>query len=490
MIHTRGVTPKTSTFILTLLLLIVVAPELFARATPARPRRTLVLRNVTLIDMRAERLQPNMTIVIVRNRITEIGKSPKVPKDAEVFDASGRFLIPGLWDDYTYALEAVKNKFPFFELLLAHGVTGVRDAGTSMDSPEVAKFRTDIEAARILGPRLFYAGSVLQGELPRRRSTRWTGISTIVTTTAAAKRAVETLVGAGADYIKVEKRTQPSILKEIIRIGHKHGVPVVAVPPSFVMDASNDGLDCVEHVAEIFRETSNKRDEYYALYRDGKIDSMTIDQNYAFFGTFETDLPYYETTLKTLARNETYIATNFAQTNTFIGDFELFDASRNRFKTNEQLQVLHVAISERKRQIAENDYRMSETNRKRHLREMADFQRAGVRLLARTQSSSDAVGTAGIILHDELALFVRAGLSPFEALKTATINPARFMRRENDLGTIEPGKLADLVLLDGNPLSDISNTKKINAVVLNGRLLRRSDLDDMLTRAEAAAKAK
>ncbi len=85
-----------------------------------------------------------------------------------------------------------------------------------------------------------------------------------------------------------------------------------------------------------------------------------------------------------------------------------------------------------------------------------------------------------MLLHDELYWFVQSGLSPFEALKTATVNPAKFMRREKDLGTIEKGKLADLILLDANPLENISNTRKINAVVMNGRLLSRNDLDKIL----------
>jgi imidazolonepropionase-like amidohydrolase len=103
-------------------------------------------------------------------------------------------------------------------------------------------------------------------------------------------------------------------------------------------------------------------------------------------------------------------------------------------------------------------------------------------MLTGTHLNKESVGTPGLLLHDELALFVQSGLSSFEALKTATVNPARFMRREKDLGTIEKGKLADLVLLEANPLIDISNTRKINAVVVNGRLLKRQDLDEMLNK--------
>lgn len=113
-------------------------------------------------------------------------------------------------------------------------------------------------AKKILAPRLFYAGTVLIGEMPPRKSSRWSGISTVVKTTEEARKAVETLVRAGVDYIKAEKRALPDILKEIIRAVHKYKLPVVAVLPSFVIDASNDGLDCVEHFAEIHRETSKK----------------------------------------------------------------------------------------------------------------------------------------------------------------------------------------------------------------------------------------
>lgn len=429
-----------------------------------------------------------MTVVVSGSRIASIGKNINIPKNAEVIDASGKFLIPGLWDNYTFTLEAVKNNLPYFELLIAHGVTGVRDVGTSMDLREAAKLRDEINAGKRLAPRLFYAGTVLIGEMPPRRSNRWTGISTVVTTAEEARKAVETLAVSGVDHITTEKRLPPEMLKEVIAAAHKYKLPVVAVPPSFVMDASNDGLDCVEHYAEIRRATSDKRDEYYALNRDRKIDSMTTDGIYAFFGTMEIDLPYYSETVKTLARNKTCVVTNAALTNTFIGDFELTDSSRRRFKTKKQLERLEAAIAESERQIRNQDYRKSENNRKSVLQNILAIQQARVSLLAGTQTSLDDIGTPGLLLHDELNIFVQAGLSPFEALKTATVNPANFMRREKDLGTIEKGKLADFILLDANPLADISNTRKINAVVVNGRYLSREALDKMLSEVEAKAK--
>jgi hypothetical protein len=466
----------------------LVLIALFSITTAAQEKGVIVLRNVTVIDMQNEEPKPNMTVLIKGDRIMKIGKYIKIPKNAEVVDASERFLIPGFWDNYTYTLEAVKNNFPFFELLIAHGVTGVRDVGTSMDLREAAKLRNEINAGRRLAPRLFYAGLVLQGEMPPRKSERWTGISIVIKTKEEAEKAVESLARAGVDHIKTEKRTPPDILKAIIAAARRRDLPVVSVPPSFVIDASNDGIDCIEHFAEFFRATSNKRDEYYALYRDRKIDTMTTDENYAFFGTMETDRPYYEKTIETLVRNKTCVVTNTAQTSTFIGDYEFVDKSRRSLKNRKQIEKLDAAIAERERQIRKQDYRMSDKNRRRHLRQLLELHRAGVTLLAGTQSSyDDAVGTSGLILHDELALFVQAGLSPFEALKTATVNPAKFMRREKDLGTIETGKIADLVLLEANPLTDISNTRRISAVIMGGRLLTRKDLDAILIKVKVWA---
>jgi imidazolonepropionase-like amidohydrolase len=115
------------------------------------------------------------------------------------------------------------------------------------------------------------------------------------------------------------------------------------------------------------------------------------------------------------------------------------------------------------------------------------FQRAGVKILAGTDDSNPFV-VPGFGLHDELAMLVESGLSPMEALRAATINPARCFQKTQTLGSIETGKRADLVLLDANPLEDIHNSTKIYAVVLNGRVLERKELDEILSEIEAAAR--
>src|SRR4051812_45719865 len=281
----------------------------------------IALRAVILIDMRSDKPQPHVTVITRGNRITKIGRNAAIPADAQIVEGNGKFLIPGLWDNYTYTLDAVARKLPYFELLLAHGVTGVRDAGTAMAPAEAARLRDEINAGKHVAPRLFIAGPVLIGELPPRKSDRWTGNSVVVHSTEEAAKAVESLARAGVDYIKTEKRFAPELLNLIIKEAHKRRLPVVAVPPAFIDDASQAGLDCIEHFAELHRATSNKRAEYYAMYRDHTVDTMTADQNYAFFNTMETDQPY-EKTLRTLARNKTFVSTNAAMFATFSPDFE------------------------------------------------------------------------------------------------------------------------------------------------------------------------
>jgi hypothetical protein len=125
---------------------------------------------------------------------------------------------------------------------------------------------------------------------------------------------------------------------------------------------------------------------------------------------------------------------------------------------------------------------------KRNLQMVVAMQRAGVPFLAGTDAAPGIYVMPGFSLHDELANFVEAGFSPMESLQTATSNPAKFLGQEGNFGSIEGGKMADLVLLTANPLDDIHNTTKINAVIANGRVFERPELDAMLEQVESAAK--
>lgn len=159
------------------------------------------------------------------------------------------------------------------------------------------------------------------------------------------------------------------------------------------------------------------------------------------------------------------------------------------FRSDQRLKYVSRQIKERWSQRIANRNEGNYANAKRvyqkELEIVGAMRRAGVQILAGTDTGNPFC-FPGFSLHDELALLVKAGLTPIEALRSATLNPAKFLGLDQTLGTVEPGKIADLVILDANPLEDIRNTQRINAVILNGRLFDRKALDKMLAEAEAA----
>jgi imidazolonepropionase-like amidohydrolase len=447
----------------------------------------LVFLNVTLIDMRSEKPRSGMTVVVDGDRIAKIGRNIKIPKAAEVVDATGKFLIPGLWDSYTYTLDAVQEGNPFLEMMIAYGVTSVRDAGNSTEPAQAERLRNDIDAGRIIAPRLFYGGRHVNGT-----NLTETGALTSFQAKDAgeAARYVETLARNRVDYISLGSFLPPELVPAAVAAAKKYKLPVVQwVTMNGYADASNAGVSCIEHFADFYRTTSARRNEYFSFNRERRSRMMTPDEIYKFFNILRDvpDQKYFDQTLRTLARNKTCVITNFAEGGHSAEVLEFTDLSRRRYKTKKQLEELEAAIKEIERQRAVKDFRLT-TAWKGLLQDIGALHKAGVPLVAGTQSDEGAVTSPGIWLHDELYWFVQAGLTPFEALKTATVNPAIFMRREKDLGTIEKGKLADLILLDSDPRADISNTRKINSVVVNGRLLNRKALDKLLSDVEAKAK--
>jgi hypothetical protein len=178
---------------------------------------------------------------------------------------------------------------------------------------------------------------------------------------------------------------------------------------------------------------------------------------------------------------------------TFVAFLQDAQFNDSRVTRDARLKYIPPAIQKRWSDYAKLHAGPSPWDRvfEKHLVMVDAMHTAGIPMLAGTDTAWGVPYTyAGFSLHDELELLVRAGLTPLESLQTATLNPARFLGRTQDLGTIENGKLADMVMLTANPLEDIHNTQKIDAVFVNGRLLTRTDLDALLAQAETAVKKK
>jgi imidazolonepropionase-like amidohydrolase len=448
---------------------------------PAAGSPALVLKGVTVIDMTGAAPRPGMTVVIRDGRIEAVSSEATVPKGARVVDARGKFLIPGLWDMHVHLWGSRERLFPLF---LANGVTGIRD----MASPPDQIFKLREEAKGGLGPRIVACGPQIDGpgQAPEH--------AIPVANAEEARQAVRSLKKMGADCVKPHDRVPRDAYLALIDEAKRAGLPVMGHVPNEVplAEASDAGQRSIEHLGGIFDACSSAAAEIERMKSaPPPKDPSEFPRRIAARGTLAIDTYSPELCGRLFVRfvrNGTWQVPTLATTygRTFIDDLSRRDDPRLRYIPKDQ----------REGWKPENDFfarfRTPEyvAYQKRYwaetLKVVGAMHRAGVPILAGTDLSLGYV-YPGFSLHDELAFLVEAGLSPLEALKAATIGPARFLGLEGTLGTVEAGKTADLVLLDADPLADIQNTRRISGVVVNGRWLGPEELKEMLDRAAAEA---
>lgn len=380
----------------------------------------LAINHVTVIDCTGAPAKPNSTVLVDGSRISTVGPSETVsiPSSARVVEAKGKFLIPGLWDMHGHLTDAAEGAFP---LLVMNGVTGVRDLGG--DLSRIDGWRLEIDEGLRVGPHIVRAGPFVDG--PKE------GVSNRLTvrTPEEARHAVRSLKAKGVDFIKVHNALAPEAFFALMEEAKAQSLPVAVHLPQGVSSAqaSDAGAASLEH-AETLHES--------AMWRPGST-AKTVEE------AVEENLgPTGSALIQHLAQNGTwYVPTLVAYERGFL--LESRDATSLAGR-----KAVHEA----------------------NLKLVSRMHEAGVPILAGSDFSDWGM-VPGIDLHNELALLVEAGLSSLEALQTATLNPAKFLGKTGTYGTIESGRMADLVLLDMNPLADISHTRKINSVVLNGRFL-------------------
>ncbi|MDQ3744257.1 MAG: amidohydrolase family protein [Acidobacteriota bacterium] len=427
------------------LLSIALSPALSAaQAGQAAQPRPLVFTHATVIEMTGAKPKPDMTLVIVGDRIAAVGRTGKVrvPRGAQVVNAAGRYLIPGLWDMHVHLGDGDFDKNFYLRLFVANGVTGIR---IMEGAPEYQPWRREAEGGALLAPRMVIASPMLGfGDLSNISEAR-------------AREEVRKAKQAGADFIKVHDNLSRAAYFAVIEEAKLVGLPV-------------EGHTPVSVTAEEVSQAGQKSIEHLTGLAPAEADAATAARWFALF-----------------KKNQTWQCPTLVMRH----NYALLDDSR--LAADPRLKYVKPSWRERWLRMtkeaeswpADEGARRRETIRKDDAL-VAEMQRAGVLILAGTDDANPYV-IPGFGLHDELALLVKAGLTPAEALQAATLNPAKFLGLSDSLGTVERGKLADLLLLDANPLEDISNTKKIAAVVKGGRYLPREDLDKILAEVEAAA---
>jgi len=460
-------------------------PTLLAAQEHSPAARTLVLSHVAVIDATGAPPAPDETVILDGDRILRIGpaKSIPVPKNAQVVDAHGFYLIPGLWDMHVHVWET-ERAFPMF---IANGVTGVRNTGGHLD--QLKSWRDQTANGSLLGPQMVICGPVVDGPNPSHPDH-----SIVVHDVAEGRKAVDTLKENGADFVKVYDGVPRDAYFAIAEEAKKQRLPFVGHVPGSISpsEASNAGQASIEHLVGIVEAVSTKTDEIRAIDAAPAKSPAEYPARIAkrLQLAVENQSPERLRALGALfAKNHTW------QVPTLVARHQLAYANDENLAKDPRLAYFSAAEREALRPAQNMFVRFSPpeywVQRRAELQVVftivSELHRAGVPFLAGSDSDGFSHTFYGFSLHDELAFLVQAGFTPMEALQTATIKPAEFLGLANKLGTIAPGKQADLVLLEANPLDDIRNTQKIRAVFVRGRYLDRGALDTLLSQAKSAA---
>ena len=463
---------------------------------------TLVLERANIIDVENGRVVPHQTIVIVGSRIVAIRSSSNValPTSWQVVDAAGKYVIPGLWDMHVHipganALEGLTGG-EFLPVYVAQGVTGVRDMGADcsasacdrwMRKPgEIARLRNDISAGRLVGPRIVSPGAIVDGPSPVHEG------SLVIGDADSARRVVRAQRAAGAPFIKVYDRVPRETYLALADESRKLGISFVGHVPVSVsaLEASEAGQETLEHLWLVLDGCSSIGPELLARRRRREAAAIRRDSTFAFAADYldltrRTIETYDPAVCRTLAQrfrqNGTWMVPTNAGTwgSAMAGDSTF--AHRSEFaRVPKWLQNALDPFAVRSSRRAAEEVEQRRRWHQHKLEIVRLMHGVGVQFLAGTDNPG-AYTFPGFSLHDELALLVEAGLSPLQALQTATLLPARYLSATDSLGHIATGKVADLVLLDANPLQDIRNTRRINAVVMQGRYFDQAVLEQLLS---------
>jgi imidazolonepropionase-like amidohydrolase len=461
----------------------------FPLASRASSSEALVFQHVTVIDGTGRAPQPDQTVVIVGSRITAIGPAgrTKFDKSARVIDARGKYLIPGLWDMHVHlagvSADPSWSKDTLLPLLLANGITGVRDMGGDLDV--LLSRKRDIESGKLLGPHIVASGPWLAGRGKK------TPEQYPIANAEEARAAVRDLKQRGADFIKVISMPSREAFFAVAEEAKKQNTFFAGHLPFEVgaAEASNAGMRSIEHFlySGFALSFSSKEEELRKRLVEAE---RTGDPAAWETIAHEADLTYSTekaaTLFQTLKKNSTWITPTIAALDiaSHPEGWKLDDpnldfvpaslAKEWSSSINNDRMKKHAAWLGRQ---AVNDGKLA-----------GELHRGGIPLLVGSDSLDPFV-FPGDSLHRELAEFVQAGFTPMEAIQAATRGAAQFLGREKEFGTVEPGKTADLVLLDANPLENIANTRKILAVIRNGNYLDRAALDAMLAKAKTVAAA-
>jgi hypothetical protein len=477
-----------------ILFFVVACGLMFSCSAPQKP--IIAITYVTVIDATGAPPQPDMTVLISDQRIATIGpsRSTMIPNHAQIVDGTGKFLMPGLTDMHVHltgAGEPAGSREFILPLLLANGITNVRDMGGYLES--LIPLRKEIGQGKRPGPQVIFAGPYLDGSPPSFQP------ALVVTNSIEASKEVQALLQQDVDFIKVQSNLSRDAYFAIAEICRRDHIAFAGHVPDHVTagEASDAGQKSIEHLTGVLRACSS--DEPHLMHQQFATPSKKATPAHSRGRqiAWQRELLHSYSNEKASELINRFIRNQTWQVPTLIllkndafptpGN-NLAHDPRRKYIPRQFLTNWENGARDRDKGATAAELELRRGLLEKSIQIVGKMHSAGLRIMTGTDTAAPYV-FPGSGLHEELALLVEAGLTPMHALQAATRNPAEFLGRLQTQGTIEPGKFADLVLLDANPLADIHNTQKIRAVLLRGNFLDRNALDGILAKEEKFAAA-
>ena len=468
-------------------LVMAVAAAMAATPAIAAERADLLIRHATIVDVAGGKTLAEQAIAVRGGDIIDVGEDAALSGRYEAthsIDASGKFVMPGLWDMHVHfggGPELIEENKSLLPLYVAYGVTTVRDAAADL-SGSVLQWRGDVAAGRLLGPTIYTSGPKLEGYKPLWKGTIEVG------TPAEVDAALDRLQAMKVDFVKITDNTlKPEIFAYGLKAAKARGLKTSAHTPfAFTIEqAAEAGLSSVEHLDYLIKAGSPQEASIGADYVAGKLSYGEASDK--FVESF--DPAYAKATYARLAKLGLYVTPTLNMSRILAhldredhrNDPALAYIGPGLRKTYEW-RVERAAKSTPEQVAARHkEYELS-------VKVLPMLRDAGIPILAGTDAGYlNSFNYPGQRLHDELERYVEAGLTPREALASATITGPAFLGHSDRYGALTKGKAADILILDANALLDIKATRTVRGVVLHGKWLDRAALDSLL--AEAKAKA-
>ncbi len=430
-----------------------------------------LIRNVTVVDVKTGG-ESKQSVWVHGNKIAAVGEHVAAPAAAAVVNGTGKYLIPGLWDMHVH-LWYKENQFPLF---LANGITGVRDMGSDLNW--VNHWRDEMKAGKLLGPRIQTSGPPVDGQASGDPKLP----VLVVRTPNDARSTFDRLDNMDVDFVKVLSNVPRDAYFALVERARKWYIPVAGHVPDSVslMEAIDARQKSVEHMTGVTLACSKNEEalrKRLLLALETQDNGSYVKVRTEILRSF--DAKKAEELFERMARFETReVPTLIMLRRQMLLEKEPRKNPLLKY-VSADIRKSWMTPGETEEPVPETTRALMAANYTKLCELLVQMKRAGVKIMAGTDTG-DPYSYPGFDLHRELELMVEAGLTPLDALRSATLEPAAYLSADESMGSVEKGMAADLVLLDADPLSDIRNTTKIDGVFVDGKYLSKARLAALL----------